>query len=750
MLSEFDIQELMSADDAPERANGVVQTNLTQGSYGDPDGYAQDKRLADEAGIDISVVRHDKEEIKRQVGLSKIDIQTLVGESPALNEWLKDQDNANIAYDDIPQLVQMEKVNRKRSWMDVSFGDFKGLGDSMALGLEKMYHGMALGFLSDNQMQQSHYDVTQKILRDKGMDAEADKNKKAWEKLQDKNEKMIKHHFGEVEKIADEIDKLNPGNLTTMGKGIRGGIQMGADVLPGLIISGITRGRVNPTLPYLVTKTGTESYTEARIEGLEHDVAVRYGTIDAFLELLTEKIPTKLAEDMFSKLGTKDLKSTIAKFMFAEMGGEQIATATQTLNAVAHGLDKDLLEAESIQEIFDIQVERQIVTAISVLVGSGGISGTAYTANRLAGAGRVKDRALLKNIEKKLQSDFADKWLEDQIFLAQSSKTNERSAESFAEYLEQLDPETRVFMDAEIASQLKEIPDYIQEQLDGTGADVSIPLAKFLSDFATNEEMLELVRPHVKVQADFLTQTELQGDGDSAQVKTLLEKANKETEAKTEADMIFEQVKDQLMGTGRQGEATSRLSAQLIPAYIVTKQKELASRGIDRSVKQLYEDMGLSIVGPKGDPATTKETQILEQANESGLVVAARMEDGSTVKGKKGQIHAMMNIEIKDDSTELGFMDDDGNFYTREEALDYIRIDNPDFDSTYDDELVSEDFDIDPTVSATQKFGDLTITDTGLDEAGNTVKVKERVQSLWNHHQKRIKMVDNLRACLHA
>ena len=561
---------------------------------------------------------------------------------------------------------------------------------------------------------------------------------------------------------------------------------MGADVLPGLIISGITRGRVNPTLPYLVTKTGAESYSEARLEGLDHETALQYGSIDAALELLTEKIPTKIAEDMFSKLGTGDLRASISKFMIGDMTGEQIATATQTLNAVAFDLDKELINAESVQEIFDIQVERQVVTAISTLIGSGGISGTAYTANRIAGAGRVKDKALLKNIENKMQSEAADKWLEDQIFLAQGSKTNERDAASFATYLEQLDSETRVFMDAEVAGQLDVVPDYIQEQLDGTGADVSIPLAKFLTDFATNEQRLEQVRPHVKVQSEFMTQTEAQGEGDSAQVKTLLEKANKETEAKIEADMIFEQVKDQLIGTGRQGQQTSRMSAELIPAYIVTKQKELQSRGIDVSVKALYEDMGLSVVGPKDAPVVG-EGQVLEQEDkqadffrktteqyvrESGFENA--ITDRGTIKVFHGTSRANANA-IKDSKNFKGFpffaLDQETAKRFAQQAGGTIEIMEVEVDSsalvptggyltarmeglTVDKSGVfrssAQPSEQQPKVLSQQDFGTIEITRTRTNVAGNIVNITEKAQPLWDEQQKRMTALESLRGCLNA
>jgi hypothetical protein len=594
-----------------DQSDNHAQMSVMQGSYEDPDVYAEDKRLADEAGISIDIVRHDKPEARRQAGLNKMDLKSLLGDSPALRDWLKKSpDNAKLSFDDIPQLAHFEQQNKRRPWYEMGFDDLDGLADSLSIGLAKIEDQTMLGMLSqaqelDTQMidkyrREGRDDLADELMRVKGDKIEARQLK-------------INKHLASLGVADEEISRLTPEDLTLLGKGVRGGLQMIADMAPGLAVSAATGGKVNPTLAYLTAKTGLESYSSARLEGLEHGEAMLYGGIDSILELVTERVPTKYAEELFTKLGTTDMKSTVGKFLIGDVAGEQVATFTQTLNAVAFELDEELANAKDLGEIIRIQGERQAITAISTLVGGGGMSGTALAANRFATRDQRKNKALLKALETRVQSESAQEWLDNQIFLAQSSKTGERAKEAFADYIAGLDPDTRVFISADAAGEIQNAPEFITAQLDGTGADVSIPISQFLTEVARDDAMLEQLRPHIKVQADFLTQNELENNYDSDQAKAMIENAEKHKQAKTEADMIYAQVKDQLVGTRRQGEATARQSAELIPAYIVTKQAELASRGIEVSVQSLFEDMGFRVIGPGQAPQLDQESRVLEQ-----------------------------------------------------------------------------------------------------------------------------------------
>lgn len=754
-LSDNDRNALLGDDPGPA-VRDQTHMSVVQGSYEDPDEFAEDSRLARDAGVGVDIVRHDKPEVKRQAGLNKMDIKSLLGDSPALSKWLEKQDNAKLSYDDIPHLADIERTNKRRPWHDLSIRDFDGLVDSMSIGMAKTYDAAMLGFLS--QAQDWDTQMIDKYRRE-GDDHLADELLRIKGAAIDERQAKINKHMASLGVAEEEIARMTPKDLTLLGEGVRGGFQMGADMAPGLAVSFVTGGRVNPTLTLLTTKAGLESYGSARLEGREHGEALIYGGVDAALELITEKVPTKYAEKLFGDIGTGSVKDTIGKFIVGDLAGEQVATLTQTANAVIHDLDEELANAKSVAEMFDIQAQRQVVTAIATLVGGGGISGVAYASDRYATREVRKNRNLLKKLETRVKSEAADQWLDDQIFMAQSSKTNERAKEAFDDYIEGLDPDTRVFINPDALKDIKNPPAFISDQMDGTGADVSIPLSIFLSEVVKDEAMLEQLRPHIKVQSEFLTQNEMETNYDSDQAKTMIAQAEKYKQARTEAEMIYEQVKDQLVGTRRQGPQTAKFSADLIPAYIVTKQAELASRGIDVSVQKLFDDIGLRIIGPGQAPNLQDASKVLEQ--DVGLVVAARDKDGKVVTGKKGQMHAHLINAVPldqraDQFTEFGFADKDGNYYTREEALALVKTKVPTAEGTHDEageQLDSSDLDQPdnvPTLSRTQQFGDLALVDRGVDEAGNVVEVKEKAQSLWNHQQKRIKMIENLRQCVNG
>jgi len=89
----------------------------------------------------------------------------------------------------------------------------------------------------------------------------------------------------------------------------------------------------------------------------------------------------------------------------------------------------------------------------------------------------------------------------------------------------------------------------------------------------------------------------------------LLERAEKNQELKTESETIYEEVKDQIVATGRQSEATARYSAAVIPAFVTVKAEQTG-----KSPKEIYEMMGLSIVGP----AAEVTGDVMEQAKSAG------------------------------------------------------------------------------------------------------------------------------------
>src|SRR5690606_18670868 len=76
----------------------------------------------------------------------------------------------------------------------------------------------------------------------------------------------------------------------------------------------------------------------------------------------------------------------------------------------------------------------------------------------------------------------------------------------------------------------------------------------------------------------------------------------------TRADQIFTEVSSQLIQTGRLTPEAAKYSASIIPAYVTSR---AARSGL--SVDEIYDMMGLKIIGPELDLATSQGV-ILDQA----------------------------------------------------------------------------------------------------------------------------------------
>lgn len=638
LISDEDWNAPLEEDEVFEKPTSPAWQNLQSASQGDPDSYARDLELSNRTGVPVQAVGSQRDEIAKRDAISLIkesdwNKPLSETENPAVAKYLEDPNAAQISYDDISILTGLENETR-RNWIEVDERVFEGLGDSMMIGMGKTYDQAAIAMLQESYRGQDFdfmaiqnpIGAAWKKLSDSiTMAMEGEEGTEAWNKEIDRR---IEYHKASLATAEQEIARLTPQGLTVAEEGARGGLQMIADMAPGLGISVATRGRFNPTLGYLTGKTYLESYGSAIVAGKDNETAKRYGAIDALLEYSTERIPTKHLEKIFGELGKGGIKSSIKKWLVGEAAGEQVATLTQSLNAYAHDLDEELAGAKDLNEVLEIQGRRQAVTFISTLVGGGSMAGTLkgidYAVNR-------EQRAMAKVIEKtnkRRGSEYEQERLDNMIYLAQASKTNQRAADMFEDFMGNAAADQQVFMTAEGVDLLNDPPAYILEQMDGSGGEVAIPLATFLKDFANDEAKLELVRPHIKTSEGLTTQTEMKEDTDSDYIQELLAQAAEATETKNAADEIYQRITEQLVATGRQSAATARQSAALIPAQVTTQYEYLKSIGYKKedgsevTLEELFADFGLEIVGPEVEITSDFMTQIdseMDQAVAKGM-----------------------------------------------------------------------------------------------------------------------------------
>jgi len=608
----------------------TARDNLGAAVGGNADQYAEDLSLSRETGFDPETVSQNRDEVRKHKYLTGDDLKRL-DDAPKTTEWFKNQDNARVAYDDLDKLIEYERTSN-RSWYELDSRFAKNFGESMMLGWSKVYNQSALAiaseadiedvglseFLSGDPLSAGAKIIGKAAHRAYLSDEEREARRKRLEELQ-------QHHIEEIERKDALIAGLTPEQMTVMEEGLRGGMQMVSDMLPGLTITALSRGRINPTLGYLTAKTGLESYGEARKEGRDHQTALAYGGIDAVLEAATERLPMKRLEKIIGEIGGKGgVKSSIKRWLVEEAATEQLATLTQSLNAYAFELDEELANAKTAGEAMEIQGRRQAVTFLSTLSGGGSLSGTLATADwALNRKQRAFEKAMYKGA-KRAGSEHEQDRLDELVWLAQNSKLNERSKEAFADFLKKVPRDENIYISASAIEEMEDAPEYLVAQLDGSTGTVVMGMGQFMTEFATDEAKMALLRPHIKTKENLQTQTELEEDNDSEYIKTLLAKANAAEETKNESDRIFDLVRDQIVATGRQSEAFARHSAQLNPALVATKYEELKRQGATNddgseiTVAQLYEDMGLRIAGATLRPPPA--TDFLDQENAPPLI----------------------------------------------------------------------------------------------------------------------------------
>lgn len=235
------------------------------------------------------------------------------------------------------------------------FGDtFKGLGTSIAEQIKQIGYGYVL----------NRADEAAKLFE--GTEGSS----------REKLNAVTNEYIEKLKQSDERIKAATPQDLNVLEQGIRSGIESIVVAAPGLAASFVTKSPY-PAVAAAGLQTKFGSYGQARQEGLTPKQAELYGNIDGALEAATEFLPTEFLMKSFGAKSLKGVKQELVKFALGEGLGEQVATATQSLNAYANGLDKELEQAKTWQEAAEIQAKRQAITALATIVTGGVFAGGA-------------------------------------------------------------------------------------------------------------------------------------------------------------------------------------------------------------------------------------------------------------------------------------------------------------------------------------------------------------------------------------
>lgn len=604
---------LLGRGDIPDPTPGESYAeSIDKASRNDPDKLLEAIALEQATEIPAEIIEEDPEEARRRAWVKKQGLG-LDDDTPKTTEWLSDPQNATVAKDDYSNLREIERISRQQeAYSGMEFQDLGNIVEAWGVGLAKMGPQLLYGLMSnpdDPGIQAQRMMMEQAIERgDQDLIDELEASKA------DFDERMagMKEY---IEEAGEHQAKLTPqGDF--VAEVIHGGGTMALDLMPGMAISALTKGRVNPTLPFLTTKVFAESQFEALAEGRGFHEATRYAGGQAALEWVFEKIPTKQLERIVGDLGGKgDVRGTLKRWFATEALTEQGAELTQTIHSYIYDLDEEMANASTWGERLEIQSRRQAVVLFSTIIGGGGVSTAVHGLDRLVGRKQRANREAMKAAFSRTTSEQSQDGLDKLFSLAQSSATNERDASYLEDHINNVVPDGVIYISADAVDAMEDVPDYIAAQLDGSRADVVVPLSRFVRDFASDGDKLAEVRRYIKTAAHLQTLEDLEANTDSDYIKRVVAEAAKAQDTKQEADRIYDEVVEQLIATGRQSPLTSRQSAQLIPAVITTQYEELRKMGATNkdgseiTVAQLYEDIGLKIVGPETEVTSAAPTE---------------------------------------------------------------------------------------------------------------------------------------------
>jgi hypothetical protein len=764
-----------------EPAGSVAESNLDASSQFDPDEYARKRDLSKKTGVPVEALTPENEkEIARSDETSRLlqQYRSLGEGAPITAKFAENPVNAIVSQDDLETLAAIERESN-RSWYEVDERTFENWGDTALMGMGKTWDQLSIHFFEGLKVKGIDVDslVTgggNPLSRGLGMVQEEilsslygpDKIDMWNEQL----EKKIAPHVQNLEFAESEIARLTPQGLSVMEEGLRGGVQMVADMAPGLAISIATRGKFNPTLGLLTGKTYLDSYGSAITSGKDHETAKAYAGIDAVIEYWSERIPTKRLEALLGEVGGKGIKSSIKRWLVGEALGEQGATLGQSLNAYAFELDDELAGAKDVWEALEIQGRRQAVTFISTLAGGGSMAGTIKGVDYLANRERRAMAKVIERTQKFRGSEAEQKRIDNLVYLAQSSKTNERAADMFAEFMDEAAPEQKIYVDPAVMgewafSDLGKVPDTLLRQIDQSGGMIEMTMSQFMTEFASDEARMEVLRPFIKTNEELYTPTEMESDDAKDFIKELLSTAAAAKETKSQADTIAETLIEQLVATGRQSEATARQSIAITTAQVVTQYELLKKSGFKKedgsevTLEELYADFNLRIAKPD-EVVARKETDdyMTQDPNSPEAQMAGRKrkfdalspEKQARYTGIAQQKKELVSqwMELRTTMHEAGEANPDQE--KQEHQANMLRSLIDDLNGEIED-LVGSGPDLSvvpPRVLKQQNFGNIELVGAAVDEAGNAVRVTESAATLWKEQQQRQRNIEKLRGCL--
>jgi len=547
-------------------AKPTLNESLDIASRGDPDIIAESNLTP----IDGRVYKSNKPEIERRKLIAEINVPELEKSHPNTSTWLTDPKNSSVAIDDLDILKGMEdtlKEPERGFWNNAARGGLDTVNSVTGNLIEVM--GNVSEDFDDFMVNSAGMPNPGIMIGDDGI---------SWTWDMPVETPSILTHVGKAVSEGKAFD-YQPGFTWEKLKGdvtptnLAGYIaEQGIQSLPHMLAAIYT-------LPAYVASR-TEEIAESRVTNDQREdvtwADLATSLIPATIVALTERLGAKFTFGVGKAVGIKGAMKATGVAAAVEGGTEFIQEGIEYLGETA-GTKKKLSATE--------MLDRQFAGLVAGAGMGGGIRATTATVEAVTN----KTNQQIITDEQTTQEQAT---IDQVISYAQSSATNKRAAGQFEDFIKTVG-DRDVLIPNDVAMDMENAPDYIIEQVNELGADIAIPMSKFVSEIAKNDEWMALLRPHIKLSEGTQTQAELE-EGDRGEIQSLLDKVAKEKEVVTESEKIYQDVKEQIVSTGMQSEQTARHSAAIYPAAVATYVEKARLMGHDVKPQEVYEMMGFS------------------------------------------------------------------------------------------------------------------------------------------------------------
>lgn len=584
-------QDELDRLDAEEALDPTVDLEASLAVAGErtPDDYVRTLDLADKFGVAPAAVEEHREDFEEFDRKPDVDLDEIRQKYRKTAEYLSNPDNASVSSDDIKSLTAIEESAGPIDWLAETF---EGMGGSIWEGTKQAGRGLALqslevglpNLLDFATAVPSPIQVGRKVAEAFGVDGQIDTAVDAV------RQQAIDTLAADIAAGEKTIESLTPDDLTTIQEGVRAGVQSTIEMAGSLALS-LATGSPAPMLADAYLRSSSLAYASGRNEGLDPNQATTYGGLHGAIEVATELVPAKILTRMFGDV-TTGFRRQLTELVFSDVAGEQLATLGQTAVDVGYELDQELAQAETFEDQLRIQGERQFVTLIASLVGSGTQAAAVKTADL---ATRPFRRRSFEEANTAAHSQFEAQQLAHLVTLSQESRTNERSGARFEQFVDSLGDDDVVYIDAERVQEVLDqgvaVSPEVEAQLqDASAADVVIPLSRFLS----NPEFANATVQHARRAPDRKSAAQLKEKGSLDALKTIADQARQRVEDTEALDAAMGELREQLVATGRLNEQDAGDSLLVWESFLT---RLMADRGM--TAEEALERVSTKIMTPE-------------------------------------------------------------------------------------------------------------------------------------------------------